>query len=206
MSTGTAWGETVLTWKQPLSIMLTATIPKDTRKHWTDNGYKYTYWSGYRPLSFWFKLPGTETFSTATTGLVVSKELLSLDDIAKYELQPFGQQTMGLYILELAKALKLHVELVKELGTEYRVALLFKNPRGKWQLSHFDATGPTGHEESDDPAELAYDAYVQGYRRFGRGLLDDMALEFDDTYLRRISLKQKQSLAGFALKQLQKRG
>jgi hypothetical protein len=119
-----------------------------------------------------------------TASLLFTKETLSLEQIYRLELVPYFGKTRGLYIMQLANALKTPVELayVREVSDGMmRVAVLFKNPRGKWQMSYFtEGLGPTSHNESGDkPEDLVEEAYTSGYQNFSPGLLDSMSETFE---------------------------
>lgn len=151
--------------------------------------FQFTYVSPYRPIvgsqfldwgvSGVFIIP----VHNHTASLVLTHEPLPLDRVWRYELSPYFGKTRGHYIMQLAVALGTHVELVRQ-GARWdapiEVAVLFKNPRRKWQMSYFvQDLGPTGHNEAtDDPERLVEEAYTSGFRAFSPGILDDIAPSF----------------------------
>lgn len=108
--------------------------------------------------------------------LILTPEPLDHQVLQRYELIPVSADAIGWYILELANAEKHPVELATKDGA---AALLFKNPRGLWQISYFDRIGPVGHQEGMDPGKLAYEAYLTGYRRWSPGAVDMLSATFE---------------------------
>lgn len=141
---------------------------------------QFTYGSPYRPLPYGFitEMPfevAVAEIRGGTRSLIVSSQALSTETMRRYELIPVSHRTIGQYILDLAAEERHPVELTSD-GT--RAALLFMNPRRKWQMSYFDERGPVGHDEGD-PVELAADAYRSGYRTWAPGIVDSMAENFE---------------------------
>ena len=113
-------------------------------------------------------------------GMVYRKQPLPLDVIESYELRvPFDAWKLAL--ADLAAARRKPVELgVVERNGEPAVYLVFKNPRGVWQVSHFSEAGPTGHFEADDVHEAVKQGISDNLRqvRLDPGLLDEWAPNF----------------------------
>ena len=166
------------------------TLPLDERREAKD--FNYTYGSPYRPLPHGARRDLTTGdihvvhIRNGTRSFIFTDDPLSIDAVAQYELFPFGHRAIGQFILDVAKRLGQPVELAHK---EFvRVAFLFRNPRRKWQMSYFDESGPSSHDESaGDPVKLVYDAYLAGYRRLAVGMLDEMARNFDESVLRRMA-------------------
>ena len=152
---------------------------------------KFEYGSPYRPLGR-TAVPGAESYHVGrgTRSFVFAKEPLGIEAVYRYELVPVSSQAIGQYIIDLAAAEKKPVELQGKTGVH--AAVLFKNPRGKWQLSFFDQQGPSGHREArtdvapelanmlkPNAAYLVYEAWLEGYRTFAPGMVDSMAENFD---------------------------
>lgn len=112
-----------------------------------------------------------------TKTLVFSRSPLSLERLDDYELIPFTTMTVGRYIIDHAATEGVPVELTQQPrpGSQtVKAALLFRNPRGLWQLSYFEeGVGPVGHEETNkDPSSLVGGAWLLGYRDFTPGVVD----------------------------------
>ena len=105
----------------------------------------------------------------------VSLKPFDLDTVIELELVPYGLG-MARFLLDASSRFKLPIELTRvaqpDLETGFTAQALFRNPRGRWQLSHFDAHGPSGHEESTDPIEDLYRALAGGYRYWNPGAVD----------------------------------
>jgi hypothetical protein len=132
--------------------------------------HPFIYGSPYRPSP---RVSGDVLIAPVAGGakaVVFSAKELSLDEVMQAELIPLAG-TMGTFIVATAQAMRQPVELAHRDGD--KAALIFRNPRGIWQLSHFvDGVGPTGHIEGDDPAKLAYEAWLIGYRTLAQGMVD----------------------------------
>lgn len=155
---------------------------------------KFTYGSPYRPVDQTFRnrFPDAAVANIrprgedrdeyvdlqngGTRSLICTKEPLDHEALYRWELIPVSASAIGWYIMELAHAEEHPVELSMN-GD--RAALLFKNPRGIWQMSYFDERGPVGHDEGKDPGKLAYEAYLTGYRTWAPGIVDSMAESFE---------------------------
>lgn len=163
---------------------------QEDKKFWRE---AYTYLSPNRPIA---SIAGAKAFGEFRYlgRWLFTEEPLSIEVVAQFELVPnFTHGTRGLYIIALANSMKTPVELANEsmIDEHTRVAMLFKNPRGKWQLSFFEAgVGPIGHEEGETGKSEKYDwmantpenmverAYSHGYRYFYPGTLDSIAETF----------------------------
>lgn len=166
-------------------------LSKETLTH--VRSLKFEYGSPYRPIPITSKLPaGVEVYhiKEGTRSLVFSAVPLDVESIYQHELVPISSQAIGQYIIALAAAEKKPVEMQDESGV--RAVVLFMNPRRRWQMSHFDQRGPSGHEEADrdvtpeqanlirpNAAQLVYEAWTSGYRTFAPGMVDAMAEGFD---------------------------
>ena len=154
-------------------------IPKEQRANspFTSKTHPHLYASPYRPLPIGSGLEesGAVVFVIqGARGLIATPKPLSMERIYRLELVPFPGRTTGALILDLAKARGHPVELMHTKSMT-QGALLFKNPRGKWQMSYFEAgVGPTGHEENDLPEELAAGAHGAGYRTWAPGFVDSL--------------------------------
>lgn len=78
-------------------------------------------------------------------GLLYTNELLPVSDVAEYRLLAPPDAWKDA-LAKLAEHRGRPVELAVDLRKgEQEIYLLFKNPRGIWQLSNFDRRGPVGH-------------------------------------------------------------
>lgn len=135
-------------------------------------GRPYVYGSPYRPTVHIIDA-NVAAVAGGMRALVFMARPLTLEELEQHDLIPINDIAIGTLILDTAKAANRAVELAHADGV--RVALLFKNPRGVWQLSYFeDGVGPTGHMESADPVMLAAGAWRSGFRRFTSGMVDDI--------------------------------
>lgn len=178
MSAGTDWGEQIV---RAGGINLVEyqrdwmSLPRETRD--AIRHFAYPYASPYRPLAAGAKL-GQPFEHVAvrggTRGIVLTASPLDIETIARFELIPVGSRPMGTFILDVSRARgDRNLELLHEDGE--RVAALFRNPRGIWQLSYFEARiGPTGHLESTEevPTELVWPAFAAKFRTFTQGAVD----------------------------------
>ena len=172
----------------------------ELRESWDD--FKYVYLSHRRPLEMVrakdLGATGEVRFFNCfanTKTLVFSREPLPVDRLDAYELLPFTARTMGRYIIDYAAEIGTPVELKRRdpprtgprpRGADRdreRAVVLFKNPRGAWQLSDFtEGLGPTGHQEErgDDPAQMVGEAWQSGYRDFSPGIIDAIMSTVDE--------------------------
>ena len=150
----------------------------------TSKDFQWTYASYYRPLmhlvargvipdGMEFEIGGVEGKHWS---LVYTKEPLPIDAILRLELSPL-YNAMGRFIYDYANAQNRPVELGRVLpnGTTQAI-VLFKNPRGLWQISTFEeGVGPIGHDEqADNPWEMVREAWINGFRRWVPGAVDSI--------------------------------
>jgi hypothetical protein len=117
-------------------------------------------------------------------GLLYTNELLPVSDVEVHRLlaPPDAWKDALAKLAEFrGKPVELAVDLRKG---EREVYLLFRNPRGIWQLSNFDSRGPIGHAEG----KTAVSAVKNGLDRrqyvgfkLDAGLLDRWAPDFTFT-------------------------
>lgn len=180
MSDATEYGWKILRDGVPGREWITAWMDIDKFHRDAIRHNKFMYGSPYRPLGHAFMKDRPEATVANLKGkgrsLVLTKEPLDHDALYRWELIPVSPDAIGWYILELANAEKNPVELSKD-GD--KAAMLFKNPRGIWQLSYFDERGPVGHQEGEDPGKLVYEAYVTGYRTWAPGIVDALSVSFE---------------------------
>ncbi|MDO8632774.1 MAG: ParB/Srx family N-terminal domain-containing protein, partial [Phycisphaerales bacterium] len=162
-------------------------LPKDLRDR------AFTYASYFRPLSS-SVVSDLPVLVVSVPGkpwsVLVADRALTLEELYRFELTPLFE-AQGQFIIDFAAALQKPVELVDvKRAAGYSAAVLFKNPRGLWQMSYFDETGPFGHDESEaKPEKLVYEAWQRGYRVFRPGTVDEWAPNFDPKLLENISRK-----------------
>lgn len=172
-------------WRPPREIALTIHPFWRTAPRPTGGKAAFTYVRPDPEPPFWEPRPPVEAVWHMGWTIVYSPRALTLDEVAADRLYPLWRAGAQL-ALDYARALGVLVELAK-VDRDDRVALLFKNPRGSWQLSYFDRRGPAGHDEGDDPVTLVYEAMSTGYRRWASGTLDRWAPSFDPELLRQMS-------------------
>jgi hypothetical protein len=134
---------------------------------------RYFYVSVYRPLWFGWSadLDGPiHVHNTERIGIVGTYKPIPVDRLRKLDLYPFDQYTKARVAIDYAAKQGVPVELTND--NDDGTIVLFKNPRGKWQLSHFTMdVGPTGHIEGEDPVELLAEG-LGGYCRWTPGRID----------------------------------
>lgn len=131
---------------------------------------EYLYHSPLRPLSDWVARNVSSTL--VLSHWLASYGPISSDDVVRYELEPVGR-ALARFAIDGSAQLGIPLELsTDEMTLETtRAAVLFRNPRGVWQLSYFDRLGPVGHQEHD-PEEMVLDAIRAGYRWVSPGVVD----------------------------------
>lgn len=164
---------------------------------WKNELAPFVYLSAYRPFSLVGAHPENygiaRLFTLPVKGRyawLFTSSLLPIDLVERWELTPhFLNDTRGGYILQVFDAMKMPVELsLLDVNYTTHAALLFKNPRGIWQMSYFvEGLGPTGHTEAHEgqgifnmsPARLCEEAYSLGYKTISPGVVDSIAETFE---------------------------
>lgn len=135
-------------------------LAKKVRKEGLPRPY-YFYVSIYRPLTWsgWDKDLEEPVYvhHTPSRSFVGTRKPIPLSEVRRLELVPYDQRTKAQVVIDFATEQGVPVEITSE--DDRSTALLFKNPRGKWQLSFFELEiGPVGHLEGENPVELVADA------------------------------------------------
>lgn len=93
--------------------------------------------------------------------------------LAKWDLTPAFRRTLGRFVLDVAAADGVPVQLMKTGGS--KAALLSKSARnpGVWQMTQFDADakGPVGHDEAGTPQrleEMVGEHVANGFDQFSK--------------------------------------
>lgn len=192
----------------PFETWMFLQFDKRAREVWKDRlglsskEYSYTYLSLYRPLTivqrefdraagagnvaiFNVDAPREKGGSLRPTGVVWSKVPLPMDVIESYELSVPAEH----WHRALAQAILATPRGTVEIGVGARtdrpeLYVIFKNPRGLWQVSYFDQRGPTGHFDHEDLTTAIRETLgSKTGLQIVNGVLDDWAQDFDQEML-----------------------
>ncbi|MFH2033804.1 MAG: hypothetical protein ABIJ26_03765, partial [Candidatus Margulisiibacteriota bacterium] len=153
---------------------------REERKALKEGGYKYTYYSINRPLSYLLTRQTMPDAKISESGkYVFTKTPLDLENVYRWELIADGQDTKGALAVDYYR--KVHGDKPIELFNDskgigrWQGAVIHKTAQGEegYRVSNFDEDGFSGHEEFATEQEAVGQAISDGYRKFQPGLLDD---------------------------------
>lgn len=146
-------------------------LPPDD-KELEEQGFTHLYYSPYRPLDFWCRIPDTVVYKRH----LMSKTTLPADQVKSLELVPLTAEDYGLYLLEVYRRDHPEGAICLQSETFAKGSVIFPSPYvdGKYQITWFDKHGFGGHIIEDSEALAMYHAYIGGDRQFAPRLLDNL--------------------------------
>lgn len=136
----------------------------------------YVYESPLRPLSpYVLRDKDIGRYAIVRERYLASEHPLEPSDVVRLELQP-ATLALADFAWRGAEQIGIPLELSTDPMTDEntRAAVIFRAPRGHWQLSWWDIHGPSGHRESDDPVQLAGEALAAKYKYVSPGIIDTL--------------------------------